>query len=365
MKRLESNALERISVTRAFLSQAAQLSKNNPKLAQILSDDLERYSPMVDQLFNDLENHPRGLVQKKAQKALDLLSRIEISSNHWTDRLGEEARNNKAILTEKINGLIAIAKLDDPSILNAQSYLLTPDYSNSLNRSEKKSSIPISDLVHILKKENSDWLQSQAYLQEIHDIDRSVHDAYLKVEQERQNVTSLVAQWSKLISGTNNWPPNSVSIDLENQEITELEKIRESILNENCRAIWLVNRLGDLLSRYQKVESKIIRIQQQAENESRHILDIDHQIETAIGLWQYQKNVYVNDTVAISSIQKLISEVDRKIEALKKQSRQRTSNYQQIEEELTNQFKSLKEAVIPIKDDQEIDINGEIRIGRK
>jgi len=122
--------------------------------------------------------------------------------------------------------------------------------------------------------------------------------------------------------------------------------------------------LGDLASRYQAVAEKAHRLGERAETDHNRIRDLERGLEESVRLWQYQKNAYSSNTLATANIQRLLSEISRDLDNLKRQYRQGIKNYNQIEQDLIQLSRKANSTLIPIEDNQKIDINGEIRMER-
>jgi chromosome segregation ATPase len=361
----ENSAQESLSIAQSAINQIGLLSNANQTLKEILAGELEHQLNIADQLSAELGNRQQSLVQKKVQKVSDFYNKAEQASNNWLNKLVVDVKVKKEVITDKIEQLREIADLSEPAIADSQKLLLSLDTNlREGNKPGKKSRFPLAEIMLQYKFANDGWQRSLASTKAIEDIESSVYDAYQKTEQQRHNAEDLLTQAANWVQEARSWPPISITLDAERREFDEIERMREAIRKEQPRAIWLVGRLGDLASRYQAVAEKAHRLGERAEADHNRIRDLERELEESVRLWQYQKNAYSSNTLATANIQRLLSEISRDLDNLKRQYRQGIKNYNQIEQDLILLSRKANSTLIPIEDDQKIDINGEIRMGR-
>ena len=109
---------------------------------------------------------------------------------------------------------------------------------------------------------------------------------------------------------------------------------------------------------------KAQRLGERAETDHKRIRTLEQELEESVRLWQYQKNAYSSNTLATANIQRLLGEISRDTDNLKRQYRQGIKTYSQIEQDLILLSRKANNTLIPIEIDQKIDINGEIRMER-
>jgi hypothetical protein len=365
LQAMENSAQENLSVSESVLNQIGLLSNSNQVLKETLASDVERQLSLVDQLSNELGNRQQGLIQKKVQKVSEFYNKVEQAGNNWLNKLDIDVKVKKGVITDKIERLKEIADLSEPAIADAQTLLSSPDANiGEGNRPGKKGRIPLKEIMLQYKFTNESWQRSLATTKAIEDIETSVYDANQKTEQQRHNAEDLLAQAEKWVQEARSWPPVSITLDAERREYDDIERMRNAIRKEQPRAIWLVGRLGDLASRYQAVAEKARHLGERAEADHSRIRSLEREMDESVRLWQYQKNAYSSNTLATANIQRLLSEISRDLDNLKRQYRQGIKNYNQIEQDLVLLSRKANSTLIPIEDDQRIDINGEIRIER-
>ncbi len=275
------------------------------------------------------------------------------------------SRLKKEVITSKIVQLKEIADLSEPAIADAQNLLASLDtILGEGSKPGKKNRSTLAEIMLQYKFANEGWQHSLASTKAIEDIEGSVYDAYQKTDQQRHNAEDLLIQAAKWVQEPRSWPPITITLDAERREFDEIERMREAIRREQPRAIWLVGRLGDLAGRYQAVAEKARRLGERAETDHKRIHDLERELEESTRLWQYQRNAYSSNTLATANIQRLLGEISRDLENLKRQYRQGIKNYNQIEQELILLSRKANNTLIPIENDQKIDINGEIRMVR-
>jgi len=120
--------------------------------------------------------------------------------------------------------------------------------------------------------------------------------------------------------------------------------------------------LDDLTSRYQSIAEKAHRSAELASNDLIHIQELEKEIEEAVRLWQYQKNAYSSNTQATANIQRLLGDIARDLDTIKRQYKQGMKSYSQIDQDLIGLSIRSSNASILIDNDQTININGEINM---
>jgi len=380
IQNLERQTKDTLGRSKAMLNQGISLAGSNPVLSEAISE-LEHFRSSIDPLLDELNTPNYGLLEKKAQKAIALINRVEQATNRWLIKLNVDLRNKQDILHIKVSKLQEIGTLEDPAILEGQRLVETipvkrtdeventkgalsiaKSIKDKLTRSGESpvDTLPISEAIKEIKLRNEDWQNYVIIIKAIEDIEGPVIEMSTKLEQTRANTQQLLSRASEVMPETRSWPPVNQGLGGERGQFAALERKYLTLKKEPMKAIQIVTRVSALSDEYQQLASKVRQVIENAEKDQSRILEQETRLEEIKGLWKELRNANPGNSFMKDDIQILLQSTDQQMEAIRDKYKRGGLPYNQTLQNIRALYQNLSSAVVTYDNETTIDINGEI-----
>lgn len=357
----EREAGEGLSRAKALLNQAEMIIASNPFLSQTYQADVEKIRLEMEKTAEQLEQRERGAVDGKAQRARGLLTRAEQAGNQWLLELSNDLEEKLGSLEEKTSRLNAIAPLDEPAFLEAQSLIGGRTRPSRQEKTGGKPGLTLAEAVNELKRKSDEWQRCVGYLKAVEQIESTVVDSHEKAQSQRQQAREQLARALEVIPETRSWPPTMQSLAGERGELNKIEQNWATLAQEPIQPIRLVSRLGGLAADYQGFAARVSQKLERAGVEQNRIRELENRLADARSMWQYQMQLNADNFLARDEIHLLLDEVDKELEEVRGRFKRGGISYNQVVQHLRSLCQKLDNAQIPLDNSRLIDINGELQ----
>jgi DNA repair exonuclease SbcCD ATPase subunit len=359
IQQMEQQAQDQSAAVRAALNQAALLVSSNPFLEGVATGELGRLQKSLEQVENELENRQQGVVEKKAHNVEVLVGRVEQAAQGWLDRLNKEIDGLKGTLARQVSELQGIAALEEQPVAEAQRLLSSPQ-SFGASGFGGTSLKRLDAIILELRRRSEYWQACKAGANALQDIAGPLLEAYQSAGQERQAARQLFSELTDWLRSSRGWPPVSVDLEVERQELDRLEGQWNGLRQQQARAIQLVKQYTGLEGAYRSLSERAQLAGERAADERQKVEGLDNEIDEMVQAWEQLRQTYRENQVTASEIRRLLGDVDNERNQLKRQARQQIGSYDQILQGLQSLNRRLRLAQVSIDENHVIDVNGRI-----
>ncbi len=353
----EQQAQDQASGIRSALNQLTLLARSNAFLGETATAEINRLQSSYEQAARELEQRERGPVERKARSVVTLLARIEQSANNWLERLNKEIELQKNALAADLSDLEEITELDEPAVAEAHR-LLGSGQAYGASGFPGKTQFGMNEAILELRRRSDYWQSCNAALRSLEDVAQPLFETFSAASQNRQHLREQIAEISNWMRGARSWPPTSVSLDSERQELAKVEAEWEAVKSRPAKAITLVAQIGSISAKYQALSSKVQQIAERAAQEQSQVEKLEADIDELAQLWQQQMQTYRDNPNTTEEIRRLLGELENQHSSIKRQYRQGGKTYEQILQALQSLQRRIRIAQVSIDENHVIDVNG-------
>jgi hypothetical protein len=359
IQQMEQQAQSQLAAVRAALNQAALLVSSNPFLEGVATGEVGRLQKSLDQVENELENRQQGTVEKKAHNVEVLVGRVEQASQNWLDRLNKEIDGLKSTLARQVSELQGVAALEEQPVAEAQRLLSSPQ-SFGASGFGGTSLTRLEAIILELKRRSEYWQACKAGANALQDIAGPLLEAYQSAGQERQAARQLFSELNDWLRSSRGWPPASIDLETEQQELERLEGQWNGLRQQRARAIQLVKQYAGLEGAFRSLSERAHLAGERAADERQKIEGLESEIDEMAQAWEQLRQTYRENQVTAGEIRRLLGDVDNERNQLKRQARQDIRSYDQILQGMQSLNRRLRLAQVSIDETHVIDVNGRI-----
>ena len=359
IQQMEQQAQEQVAAAQAAVNQASLLVSSNPFLEGLATGELGRLQKSLEGVESELENRQQGLVEKKAHNVEVLVGKVEQSLQGWLERLNKEIDGLKSTLARQVSELQGIAALEEQAVAEAQRLLSSPQSFGTSGFGGPGGS-RLDAMVLELKQRSEYWQACKAGANALQDIAGPLLEAYQSAGQERQATRQFFAELSDWLRSSRGWPPASIDLDAERQELERLEGQWNGMRQQHARAIQLVKQYTGLEGAYRSLGERAHLAGEKAADERQKVEDLESEMDELAQAWEQLRQTYRENQVTTSEIRRLLGDVDNERDQLKRQARQEIRPYEQILQDLQSLNRRLRLAQVSIDENHVIDVNGRI-----
>ena len=350
----------RLENTRSVLAQLAFIIHSNKFLSNIATAELARLQSDVEKAQAELSEPPRGMVERKAKSAASLVARVESNANLWLDKLNKDNEAALQSISASLSNLDTIAPIEDNAVTEARR-LLTTGQPFPVGSQIGKPDFRLEQLSVEFKRRNDLWQSCTASLRALQDnVVKPVSASYARASQSRQSAQDALSEIEALSRSRRPWPPTSISIDTERQELSAIEAQWHSLKQRSYKAIDLVAQLGTLSSRYERLVEKLRQYGQRAAQEAEQIADLEAELDEFTQSWQVQLQTYQDNPTASREIKELLDGIRAERNNLQRLYRQGANDYSQTLQSLKAIQRKLRYFQVALDDDHALDMNGRV-----
>jgi chromosome segregation ATPase len=359
IQQMETQAQNQATAAQAALNQASMLVRSNPFLEGVATGELGRLQKSLEQAKDELENHQQGLVEKKAHNVEVLVGRVEQALQSWLERLNKEIDGLKNALASQVSELQGIAMLEEPAVVEAQN-LLSSAQSFGASGFGGAGSSQLDGMVLELKRRSEYWQACKAGANALEDIAGPLLEAYQSASQERQETRQTFAELNDWLRSNRGWPPASVDLEVERQELERLEGQWNGMRQQQARAIQLVKQFAGLEGAYRSLSERAQLAGEKAADERQKVEGLEGEMDEMAQAWEQLRQNYRENQITVDEIRRLLSDVENERNQLKRQARQDIRSYDQILQGMQSLNRRLRLAQVSIDENHVIDVNGRI-----
>ena len=355
----EQLASDQLESTRAALNQLTLLVRSNAFLEEQAANEMKRLQNNQEQLSAELEQRQRGTMERKVKAVSAFATRIEQSAGGWLDKLNKSIDEIRKELGERLAELENITMLDEPSIAEARR-LLAAGQSFERSGYGTRPNYRLEEIILELKRSSDFWQSSAAAVWALEDMEQPVLETYQAAQENRQFAREQLADLSAQLRGGRVWPPVSVSLLNERQELGRLDQQWDAIKQQRTKAISLVAQLGDLSGKYRSIAEKAHAMSQRVAKEQEQVANLEADIDDLAQLWDQQRRNYRDNPQAGEEIRALLAGLEQERDLLKRQYHQGARSYDQVLQALQSILRRARLAQVSIDESHVIDINGRV-----
>ena len=349
----EKNAKEHYQEIRYSFNQIGWLVNSNLELKKIAGTQREQYGKDLDEIGNYLNQPQSSTVEKKSRALLAKIEEIEVAVARWLERLNQDIERRRTILADKLEKLQHYANLEDPAIDKVLRLLSMEERHALQDNSAYTFDMNMDSLIDELKGRSGVWQEFLAVQQELEEIvEKPLQDAVGYADEQRTRAMDAILKAERKIPLRRAWPPCTVSVVKERQDLDEIELKWKSLKNHKTRAIWAVRQYGEVAASYQVLAEKIERTTEYAVQEQTRILDLESEIENLLGMWQRIEQSHLDNQSVVEQVRRLRAEVALRMEQVRQSWEKDVStisdsqSYNDILQHLIDITRELKSAVI-------------------
>jgi chromosome segregation ATPase len=355
----ERSARERMETAQAVFNQLSFIISSNDFLFGVAEKEINRVQGELHKLDSELAMRQSGTIENKNKAVAELISKFELYANRWLDLLTGEIEVKVDSISASLAALDAISSLDERAIFQARR-LLTSGQSMGLSSSDADTRISLEKIVTTFKPRSDYWQSCTAALLALEDVERPVIESYTEANQNRQNVREQFAEIDTWLPAERAWPPISVTLDSEREELNSIEESWKSLRGEHIRAIALVARLGNISARYQTLAERIYRVVETVQKDQDQIEELEMDINAFVHQWQSLVKAYRDNPAASKEIREMLDEIGSDRSQIKRQYQSGVKNYRQVMEDLKMIQRKLNYFQVELDEDHALDINGRV-----
>lgn len=355
----EQRSQELLDGGRTMLTQMSLLANSNPFLGEIARRDVDRLLQTQEQLARDLEHPEQGSVEKKLQAVENWLAKIVHDTNQWIDSLEKEIKQQQDALGEQLASLSSIAALEDRALLDAERLLNEGERFQTTGRFSRPS-YPAEEILPELKRRSDHWQKVQATAGAVDDLAKPVMEAQRQVADSRGEVVNGIEGLSAELKGTRGWPPTTVDLDDERNELADIDEEWEQLRRLPARPITMVQQWERLAGRYRALSAQVRQEAARAGQEMQQVMGIEAELNEFRTRWEEQFAAHRDNPVAVQSIRSLVAEYEGELKSLQRDFKRGNKNYAGVVQGLQTLRRALRTAQVPFDENSVLDISGRV-----
>jgi hypothetical protein len=359
LKETERLAVSNLHNARAAFNQIQYIISSNAFLTDVADQEATLLDNEALALLEELESEKKGVIEKTARSVTSLLGRMENSANRWLDKLTGDLRESVTDLSRALTALDAIAGLDEPSVAEARR-ILSASGKFSLDDRRAKSSFPLGELGAEFKRRSDYWQSCVAAAAALAEVEEYVMASYEEAAHYRQQAQDHLAEVSTWLRQTRDWPPSSISLDEERQEIQQLDERWKSLKDKRLRALALVQQYGNFSAKYQSLAVKISQGAERADQEQAQVEALEIELSELAQIWEDHRYEYHDYPEVDRDIRDLLNTIEHELTTIRRQYKQKTKNYKQVLRSLKDLNKRVKYYQVALDGDHALDASGRV-----
>ncbi len=355
----EKNAFEQLENMRMVLSQAGFLVRSNPYLEQAANQEVETLNRQIANHLKVLELRKQGILEEKIKAIQASSVRLEQSNQQWNDALTLDIRQKLDTVSKSLVALDAIAPLNDGAVDEARRVLSEGQaYRSNL---AMKSRLSLDGLLSELKRRSDFWHSCAASIQALNDQAGPLLEAYQAAAESRKVAQEAISEAINWLRQSRGWPPSTVDLEYERNELSQLEARWQSQQNTPQRAIQLVGQFSQLAGQYQTLVEKVRQGLERAAHERTQVEDLENDLLELAQRWQEQRQAYQDEPEVSQEIRTMLGELEREMATLRRKAQQKSNSYEQILQTLKNLHRKVRFFQVELDEEHALDVAGNIQ----
>jgi hypothetical protein len=151
----------------------------------------------------------------------------------------------------------------------------------------------MDQLVGAMKLVFDTWQEGFAVSKQLGEqVESPLISLYQEFDTLRRNAQTKYLEIEKLIPAQRKWPPNSLLLTVERNEMAQLEEKWQQLQSQPTSVIHFVRTLSDLVGSYRGLLEKLLQYEQWAIQEQARIERLEADIQRLDRLWEIQQRRY-------------------------------------------------------------------------
>jgi len=359
----EQETDEILAKARAAIGQLEFIINSNDFLGGIAAQELPRFSEDLQRLGDETKDRRRGRVETRLRQTAALAERLETAANRWLEQLVQEIEAQNSELAGLLKELDGIAELDEQPVEDARHLLSS---GNGLPRRSYagRGPLELEVLIAELKRRSDYWHSANASMHAMQDFHPLI-ETYQEAAYLRDQAHRALGEAEAGVGRQRTWPPTTVSLDGERQELAKLEKQWQELQNSHAKAIARTSQLGSLAGRYGALTERIAQAAERAARESGDIEDLEADLHDLVQLWQNHLYELQNNPEAAADLQLLLEDISRELGQVRRRYQQGGADYNTVLQTMKTLNRRVRYFQIALDDERALDIQGKIQVRRE
>ncbi|MCX8061804.1 MAG: hypothetical protein N3D16_04420 [Anaerolineales bacterium] len=368
--KVENQSLALLKTTRNQFAQISMFVLSQPLLAEKAEKEIVQLDRKFDLCQASFHQRDKDTVARKQTKLQQLITDVEQAANRWMSIVENDCLKLLNDLEKRIDQIDQIGHFEDALIFRAKELLARREEVFNFRRTARLN-IPMDQLVAAMKKVFDTWQESFAVSKQLAEqIEGPLLSSYHDFHNVQRNVHAKYQDLEKLIPSQRTWPPNSLLLTVERNEIVQLEEKWQNLRNQPTSVIQFVRVLIEMSGSYRSLLEKFLQYEQWAIQEQSRIERIEADIYRLDRLWEIQQRRYGKVPEIEGQIRDIRERVEREITSLRQywltnaSRRPPSVDYDVVLRkliELSRQLANAKIVVVNEQGRQELmDINGQV-----
>ncbi|GAB4474397.1 MAG: hypothetical protein Kow0088_10390 [Anaerolineales bacterium] len=319
LRNLLNNEKQGIALLKTARNQFAQITMfvlSQPLLAEKAEKEIVQYDRRFDLCEVAFRQREKDTLARKQAKLQQLISDIEQAANRWMSIVESDCLKMLNDLEQRIDRLDQIAQFEDALLYRAKEILVTRNEIFNFRRTARVN-LPLDQIVGAMKKVFDLWQESFALSKQIAEqVEAPLLSVYQEFQGLQKNVHAKYLELEKLIPAQRRWPPNSLLLTVERNEMAQLDEKWSAIQTQPISVIQLVKTLSELSGSYKSLLEKFLQYEQWARQEQARIERIEADIYRLDRLWEIQQRRYSQVPEIEGQIRDLRQETQKELTSL-------------------------------------------------
>ena len=157
---------------------------------------------------------------------------------------------------------------------------------------------------------------------------------------------------------THGWPPASISLQAERQELAGLEEQWEGLKTQHLRSVQLAAQLSGLSARFLALGNRAHQAAERFAQDQAQVTELENEYNELVGLWQTQARAYAENPQTTQEIRGLLERSDRELTSIRQGYRRGTRNYNQVLQGLRGLVRNLRGFPAVVDENRTVDVYG-------
>ncbi len=351
----DKSASERIEHTILLFQQATLLVNSNAFLTSVTAGEPARLKSELTAAANELRQRERGTVEKKSRQVEAVIGKTIQSCATWLEKLTADLQAHNQELSKTLASLAAITALDEPAVYQARELLNAgPAHTGRYSGSPPS----LEGLLTEIKRRSDYWNRLTAARRALEDAVRPVLENYQGASDNRQFARNEIQEIANWMRSTHGWPPASISLQAERQELAGLEEQWEGLKIQRLRSVQLAAQLSGLSARFLALGNRSHQAGERFAQDQAQVTDLENEYNELVGLWQTQARTYAENPQTTQEIRDLLERSDRELTSIRQGYRRGTRNYNQVLQGLRGLVRNLRGFPAVVDENRTVDVYG-------
>lgn len=366
----ESHSLALLKTARNQFAQITMFVLSQPLLAEKAEKEIVQFDRKFDLCESAFHQRDKDTVARKQTKLQQLIADVEQAANRWMSIVESDCLKLLNDLEKRIQQIDLMGHFEDALIYRAKELLARREEVFNFRRTARLN-IPMDQLVAAMKKVFDTWQESFAVSKQLAEqIEEPLLSTYQEFQNLQRTVQAKYQDLEKLIPPQRKWPPNSLLLTVERNELIHLEEKWQNLQNQPISAIQFVRILSEMNGSYRGLLEKFLQYEQWAIQEQSRIERIEADIYRLDRLWEIQQRRYGHVPEIEGQIRDMRQKVSQELTSLRQywltnaSRRPPSVDYDVVLRKLIELSRYLANAKIVVVNEQGqqelMDINGQV-----